>query len=117
MEIKARLISRSFKRPGGRSRGRGFAAGLAGTLLEPTWLRLRPSLWRAMSRFENRVSQVAQGDLGSEFCGEPRQPIRAAPRTDAAVDADHERIEGEAVTMMSISMFVFCSTPVKPLSA
>jgi hypothetical protein len=35
------------------------------------------------------------------FRGEPRQSISAAPRTDAAGDADHdERIEGEAVAIV-----------------
>ena len=41
------------------------------------------------------------GNFRSEFRGQARQPIRPAPRADAAGDADHnERIEGEAVAIV-----------------
>ena len=50
------------------------------------------------------LRQIAQSNFGSEFGGEPRQSIRAAPRTDAAGDADHnERIEGEAIAIVHAS--------------
>ena len=63
------------------------------------------------------IRQVAQSDLGSIFCREPRQPIRAASRTDAASDADHdERIEDEAVAVVHSLMFVVCPSSSSPIS-
>jgi hypothetical protein len=62
---------------------------------------LRPRLSAPEAIEGEPICKVAQSDLGSVFCGETRQSIRAASRTDAAGDMDHnERIEGEAVAIV-----------------
>ena len=62
---------------------------------------LRPRLGAPEAIVGEAIGQVAQSNFGSEFGCEPRQSIRAAPRTDAAGDTDHnERIEGEAVAIV-----------------
>jgi hypothetical protein len=72
--------------------------------------RLGPCLGPLQAMIGEAVSQVAQAHLGAELGGEPRQSIRAPPRTDATGDADHnERIESEAVAIVHAPMFIFCS--------
>ena len=65
---------------------------------------LGPRLGTPQAIVGKTLHEIAQSDLGPELGCEARQSIRAAPRTDAAGDADHnERIEGEAVAIVHAS--------------
>jgi hypothetical protein len=56
---------------------------------------------RARDSLREPICKVAQCHLRSIFRGKPRQAVRAATRTDAAGDTDHnEGIEGEAVAIV-----------------
>jgi hypothetical protein len=69
----------------------------------------RPSA-RHRQSYEKRSREIAKTDLRSEFRGQPREPIRSAPRADAARNPDHDEwVEGEAIPVVHASNVLFMS--------
>jgi hypothetical protein len=60
--------------------------------------RRRPGLRTQVPRRATACGTQSKATFGAEFRGESREPIRPAPRTNAACNPDHkERIEGDTV--------------------
>jgi hypothetical protein len=64
------------------------------------------------------ICEVTEGNFRAEFRSQSSEAIGAATRTDAAGDSDDdERVMGEAIPVVHVAWFVFCSVLVKPSSA